>query len=59
VAVINTEKPSSEIINYLKSKNMIIGSGYGPGKDSQIRISNFIANGSEQIDNLLKEVEKF
>jgi phosphoserine aminotransferase len=59
VAVINTEKPSSEIINYLKGKNMIIGSGYGPGKDSQIRISNFIANSAEQIDNLLKEVEKF
>jgi phosphoserine aminotransferase len=59
VAVISTEKTSSEIINYLKSKNMIIGSGYGPSKDSQIRISNFIANSSEQIDNLLKEVEKF
>ncbi|MCP9764764.1 aminotransferase class V-fold PLP-dependent enzyme [Lacihabitans soyangensis] len=59
VAVINTEKPSSEIINYLKGKNMVIGSGYGPGKDSQIRISNFIANSAEQIDNLLKEVEKF
>ena len=38
---------------------MIVGSGYGPGKDSQIRISNFIANSAEQIDNLLKEVEKF
>ena len=59
VAVINTEKPSSELINHLNQKNMIVGSGYGSSKDFQIRISNFIANSSEQIDNLLKEIEKF
>lgn len=59
VAVINTERPSSEIINHLKTKNMIVGAGYGPGKDSQIRVSNFIANTPEQIEALLNEIEKF
>jgi phosphoserine aminotransferase len=32
---------------------MIIGSGYGPNKDTQIRISNFPSNTMEQIDLLL------
>jgi phosphoserine aminotransferase len=59
VAVINTEQPAADIIQKLKEQNMIVGAGYGPGKDSQIRISNFIANSPEQIDNLIKEFEKF
>lgn len=59
VAVINTNGPSSEIINYLKTKNLIIGSGYGPLKNNQIRISNFIANTSEQIELLLSEIQNF
>jgi phosphoserine aminotransferase len=54
VVVINTERPSSEIISSFKEKNLIIGEGYGPKKESQIRIANFIANSSEQIDLLLK-----
>jgi phosphoserine aminotransferase len=37
----------------LKEKNMIVGSGYGPNKDTQIRISNFPSNTMEQIDMLL------
>ncbi|MFC3810462.1 aminotransferase class V-fold PLP-dependent enzyme [Lacihabitans lacunae] len=57
VAVINTNRPSAEIIKIMSEKNLIIGSGYGPKKDSQIRISNFISNTSDQIDNLLKEFE--
>ena len=57
VAVVNTERPSAEIINALKTKNLIVGAGYGAGKDSQIRISNFVANSMEQIENLLKEIE--
>jgi phosphoserine aminotransferase len=53
VVVINTEKPSSEIIKTLKERNLIIGAGYGPKKESQIRIANFIATSAEQIDILL------
>ena len=58
VGVFNTEMPSAEIIGRLKEKNLIIGSGYGSGKDRQIRISNFIANSSENIAELLHEFEK-
>ncbi len=58
VAVINTAKPSSEIIEALKAKNLVIGSGYGANKASQIRISNFIANSEEQIETLLAAFEE-
>jgi phosphoserine aminotransferase len=58
VAVINTEKPSSEIIDALKAKNLIIGSGYGSNKANQIRISNFVANSGEQIETLLNTIDK-
>jgi phosphoserine aminotransferase len=53
VAVINTERSSAEIINALNVKNLIVGAGYGPKKESQIRIANFIANTPEQIDALI------
>lgn len=58
VAVFNTEIPSAQIIRQLQEKNLVIGSGYGAGKDSQIRISNFIANSSENIAELLHEFDK-
>ena len=58
VAVFNTEMPSGTLISRLKEKNLVIGSGYGPGKDSQIRISNFISNSPENIAELLYEFEK-
>ncbi|AWV98009.1 aminotransferase class V-fold PLP-dependent enzyme [Arcticibacterium luteifluviistationis] len=58
VAVINTERASSEVIAALKEKNLIIGAGYGPNKESQIRIANFIANTPEQIDTLLNAFEE-
>ncbi len=57
VVVANTKKPSKLIIEKLKAKNMIVGSGYGPNKDTQIRISNFPSNSMEQIDMLLKELK--
>lgn len=58
VGVFNTEIPSADIIRQLKEKNLIIGAGYGAGKDSQIRISNFIANSPADIAGLLHEFEK-
>ena len=58
VIVANTKKSSKGIIEKLKEKNMIVGSGYGPNKDTQIRISNFPSNTMEQIDMLLKELKK-
>ena len=58
VVVANTKKSSKVIIEQLKEKNMILGAGYGPNKDTQIRISNFPSNSMEQIDLLLKELKK-
>lgn len=53
VVVADTKKSSKGIIEALKEKNMIVGSGYGPNKDTQIRISNFPSNTMEQIDTLI------
>ena len=53
VVVVNTPSSAAEIVNKLKEYNLIVGAGYGPNKDSQLRISNFIANSPTQIDNLL------
>jgi phosphoserine aminotransferase len=57
VIVINTPGPSADLINSLKKSNMIIGAGYGPYKDTQVRISNFISNSPQQIDALLNEIK--
>jgi phosphoserine aminotransferase len=57
VAVINCKKPSEEIIQKLKANDLIVGAGYGKNKDTQIRISNFVANSKEQIEILLKNLE--
>ncbi len=57
VAVINTKSPAKILIDKLKEKNLIIGSGYGEMKDFQIRISNFPANSEAQIEELLTTIE--
>ncbi len=58
VIVIDSKKPSNEIIAKLKEQNLIVGAGYGANKNSQIRISNFVANSMEQIEILLNALEK-
>jgi phosphoserine aminotransferase len=58
VVVANTTIPSKEIIEKLKNKGMIIGSGYGAKKEMQIRISNFPSNTPEQIDGLIEALKK-
>lgn len=54
VIVANTTTPSSEIINKMKEKGLIVGSGYGANKDSQIRIANFPAISVENVETLIK-----
>ncbi|WP_025762453.1 aminotransferase class V-fold PLP-dependent enzyme [Dyadobacter tibetensis] len=56
VVVANTEGASSDLIKALKAKNMIVGSGYGKFKDSQIRIANFPATSMEQVDQLIEAI---
>lgn len=58
VVVTSTNKPSAEVIAAAKSEGMVIGSGYGKFKESQIRIANFPATSAEQIDALITQLQK-
>ena len=58
VVVADCNMPSKMVIDTIKKVDMIIGSGYGPKKETQIRISNFPANSMEQIENLIEELKK-
>ncbi|GAB2781087.1 phosphoserine transaminase [Rhabdobacter roseus] len=53
VVVANTAQPSAEVIQALKAQGLVVGSGYGDFKASQIRIANFPATSTEQIEALL------
>lgn len=58
VVVANTELPSADIIKAAKAKGMVIGSGYGEFKASQLRIANFPATSAEQVEALIGELGK-
>ncbi len=58
VAVLNTERASSEIIARLKEKGIAVGSGYGDLKASQVRIANFPAVTIAQTEELIAELAK-
>lgn len=57
-AVANTSN-SSEVIDFLKSKGMIIGSGYGETKATQVRIANFPTHSKEQVELLCDTLQNF
>ena len=57
VIVANTETPSVDIIKVVKDKGMVIGSGYGQFKSSQLRIANFPATSTEQVQELINVLE--
>lgn len=50
-AVINCTNPT-KVMNALAAKGLIIGSGYGKFKASQVRIANFPTHSKEQIEML-------
>jgi len=56
VVVANTEMPSNDIIKAVKTKGMVIGSGYGEFKATQLRIANFPATSTEHVEMLIKEL---
>ena len=58
VIVASTKKPASDVIASAKSVGMVIGSGYGKFKDTQIRIANFPAVSAGQIDALISQLKK-
>lgn len=47
---------STSLIERLKSKGLILASGYGAFKEKQIRIANFPSQSSEMTEQLLKEL---
>jgi phosphoserine aminotransferase len=58
VIVATTKKPSSDVIAVGKAANMLVGSGYGKFKESQIRIANFPAVSPEQVNELINQLSE-
>ncbi len=54
VVVANTKAPAKDVMAKAKEAGLIVGSGYGKQKDSQIRIANFPATSMEQIEGLIR-----
>ncbi len=59
VIVAETGTHTSALIDYLKSRGMVVGSGYGPFKDSHIRIANFPTHSKESIEQLVDTIDTF
>ncbi len=57
VVVANTTRDSAEVINQLKAQGMVIGSGYGEYKKTQVRIANFPATSLEQTEKLVRALK--
>ncbi|GAB3562134.1 phosphoserine transaminase [Spirosoma luteolum] len=58
VVVANTKAPSAEVIANAKVAGMVVGSGYGSLKSSQIRIANFPATTADQLNDLIRQLGK-
>lgn len=56
VIVVEVDGGSKKLIEKLKTKGLIVSSGYGQYKESQIRIANFPAHTKDQILRLLKNI---
>jgi phosphoserine aminotransferase len=52
VAVADVEGGNTELMKFTAAKGLILGSGYGKSKDSQIRIASFPTHSKEQIEML-------
>jgi phosphoserine aminotransferase len=50
---------ATELIDNVKESNMILGSGYGQLKSSQIRIANFPAVSFDQVETLVTLLDKY
>ena len=59
VIVIDSGDHSQQLIDYLASKKMIVGGGYGKMKGKQVRIANFPTHSKEQFELLVDLIEKF
>ncbi|WP_207436164.1 aminotransferase class V-fold PLP-dependent enzyme [Sabulibacter ruber] len=52
------DKPAAEVIAKLKAQGLVVGSGYGAHKDTQIRIANFPAVSEEDMNDLLAQLKQ-
>jgi phosphoserine aminotransferase len=58
VIVAEAKKSAAELNEILAPHNLVIGSGYGEFKASQIRIANFPAHSIEDIQRLIDVLSK-
>ncbi len=58
VIVADTKLPSADIIKSVKESGMVLGSGYGAYKGSQIRIANFPATSISETEHLIEVLSK-
>ncbi len=58
VIVAKTARPSVGVMAAAETAGMVLGSGYGKVKDSQIRIANFPAVSTEQVGALIQVLKK-
>lgn len=56
--IVATCKTPANVITEAKQAGMVIGSGYGKFKDSQIRLANFPATSIEQVAALVEQLKK-
>lgn len=59
VIVVDSNELTDEIMSYLANKHMIVGSGYGKKKGTQIRIANFPTHSKEQFEMLTDMIEQW
>jgi len=57
IIVLNTEEYTQELIRFLSTKKLIVGTGYGKMKDTQVRIANFPTHSKEQFEMLTDLLE--
>lgn len=54
--VADTHLPASEVNKFLAPHHMVVGSGYGQNKETQIRIANFPAHTVDQVKTLISSL---
>jgi len=57
--VVAKVKDATGLLKNLEKQNIIVGSGYGKFKDSQIRIANFPALNISEVDMLVKSIKNY
>lgn len=59
VVVAQTGEATNALIDFLKAKGMVVGSGYGPFKNAHIRIANFPTHSKESVEMLVDTIDAF